>query len=156
MIRFLCDSMLGSLAKQLRMVGIDTEFIRTSDTKILLGKAADERRTVLTRRTVFCKREVSVPFYFIAANDVQSQFDEIMQHFKITIDTSLLLSRCLVCNKQLKKIIKNKVAGLVPEFIFNTNNEFSICPGCKKIYWKGTHYMNMLKYFSASTPNNLF
>lgn len=156
MVRFLCDSMLGSLAKRLRIAGIDAELAGVMDSKRLLVKAAEECRTVLTRRTVFLKLKVTVPLYFVSPNNVQSQFDDVLRHFKIQPDAGMLLSRCLVCNKLLIKISKNNVSGLVPEYIYNTNNEFSTCPECKKIYWKGTHYMNILKHFSSCTLNDTF
>ncbi len=156
MLKFLCDSMLGSLAKRLRMIGFDTAYGRLLNSNMLLEKAREECRTVLTRRTELHVHNLPVPHYFLSANDVQSQFDDVMRHFKIIPDTSLLLSRCLACNKQLVKIEKNRALGRVPEYIYNTIDAFSLCPECGKIFWKGTHYLNMLKSYKLLLSVILF
>jgi uncharacterized protein with PIN domain len=35
-----------------------------------------------------------------------------------------------------------QVKDKVPEYIATTQKEFSLCPLCKKIYWRGSHYEN--------------
>jgi hypothetical protein len=55
------------------------------------------------------------------------------------------LSRCIICNTNIKEISKNKVEGKIPENVFKNNEKFWFCPRCDKIYWTGTHTDKMIK-----------
>lgn len=146
-MKFICDSMLGSLARRMRMAGIDTDYWHSPDPMSLARKAEAEERTVLTRSQKFmsgkCFRCNS---YFVTAQNVDEQFDEIIRHFAIEIGEEHFMSRCLECNGKIIRIDKEEAEGRVPDYVYFMMNEFSRCQGCGKIFWKGTHYKNMLQY----------
>lgn len=48
-------------------------------------------------------------------------------------------SRCSICNLSLKYAKADDVKNQVPEYVFATHEKFARCPGCSRIYWKGTH-----------------
>ncbi|MCX8043779.1 MAG: Mut7-C RNAse domain-containing protein [Desulfobacterota bacterium] len=143
---FICDSMLGSLARLMRMVGIDTEYWRSHDRRALAEKAARESRVVLTRiRRIPRNLQQQCTWYTVTSETLQDQMNEVVRYFSIQSDTFRPLARCLRCNKELVYVSKAEVAGHIPEYVYNNMNEFSMCLRCKRIYWKGTHYNNMLK-----------
>ena len=55
-------------------------------------------------------------------------------------------TRCLECNTELIKIAKEKIAGNLPPRVKQSQEEFFKCPGCGKLYWKGTHHQKMLSF----------
>jgi hypothetical protein len=49
-------------------------------------------------------------------------------------------TRCSLCNTCLTAVPREEVKGLVPEYVYATQDVFVMCPSCKRIYWKGTHF----------------
>lgn len=137
--------MLGKLAKYLRIAGIDAEYSRAITRPRLIKTAEEEHRILLTRRREMVDFNISAPCYFINSNYPPEQFQEVLSHFNISSDISQFFTLCLQCNRPLIKIDKTVISGKVPEYVFITINDFSQCPCCKKIYWKGTHYNNMVR-----------
>ena len=142
-MQFFCDVMLGRLAKYLRMLGIDTLYSRSISEASLIKTAANQNRTILTRRTKFLRIKNPPPFFFIKNNNPEIQLKEVINHFNINVDRLKPFRLCLLCNRALKDVDRNLVEGKVPEYIFNQKNRFSQCPNCHRIYWQGTHYKNM-------------
>lgn len=144
-MKFICDVMLGKLAKYLRIVGIDASYPRSLSLPEIISEAAAEQRTILTRRTDLLPSEQQAASYFIKSNYPYEQLQDVISHFNLQADNSRFFTRCLECNQLLDAVVKASVAGSVPAYVFSTVNDFARCPRCAKIYWKGTHYGNMLK-----------
>ncbi len=139
MTKFLVDRMLGQTTKWLRFMGIDAKYAPKGDDEKLLEIAKEEDRVIITR-----DKE-------LANNDrvllvEKAPPEEIIPKILNIYDTELKpLTRCSNCNNLVKKIGKKEVIDKVPEGILERNNEFWICDGCDKVYWKGTHWENILK-----------
>jgi uncharacterized protein with PIN domain len=137
--------MLGTLAKWLRVFGFDTFFadIGIKDEE-LLGIAKKENRVLITRdkNLVFDARRENIKVIEVTSTDIDDQLKQVLKDVKI--DDNLFLSRCLLCNKIVEEIDKKKVGKIVPERVFKSNEKFWFCKNCDKIYWKGSHYENML------------
>ena len=141
-IKFLVDFMLGKLAKQLRILGFDTQYIKEKYSPLLLIKLAEgEDRALLTRNT---KLKAYTCVVFIESENLKDQIHQIFTHFKINKETKPF-SRCLICNELLIPISKPEVKGKVPFYIFQTKDKFSLCPKCNRIFWQGTHLKDMKK-----------
>ena len=144
-MKLLCDHMLGTLAKWLRLCGFDTYYpsIDMKDNQ-LIRIADEENRFLITRDKELIQRANKKNIKVIEINtiDLDEQLFLVFQNIKIKKD--LILTRCSICNSILNKISKEKIKGKVPEKIFNNNNEFLYCLTCDKIYWKGSHYDKMM------------
>lgn len=140
--------MLGKLATYLRMAGIDALYSRSRSLSPLITKARAEGRMVLTRRTRLSREVSSAGVYFVNSNYPAEQLRDVITHFALRLDQKNFFSRCLLCNEPLTAIDKTEAQGKVPEYVLNASAEFSQCPCCKKIYWKGTHYEHMLRQFN--------
>ena len=128
------------------MLGYDTLYYREVDAYTLISRAIREDRQILTRKSHLMERKNSKPHtFFIKDNDPSKQIIEVLAHYKLTINPRLCGTRCLRCNEKLKEIAVDQAVSRVPEYVINTQNNFSTCPHCKRIYWKGTHYANMRK-----------
>jgi uncharacterized protein with PIN domain len=143
-MKLLCDHMLGSLAKWLRIFGFDT-FYPTAETTDdeLLQIATKENRLLISRDRGLIARgkKMSLAVLEIRTTDLEEQLTVVLHH--IGCDTSRLLTRCIVCNTPLVSVKKSTVKEYVPPKVFETRDAFWFCPKCSKYYWMGTHYENM-------------
>jgi uncharacterized protein with PIN domain len=138
--RFIVDSMLGKLAKWLRILGFDTRYIRLT-TKDQLNRFLGEGFLVITRNLKWCNRErVVCP----GADEPVEQLREVVSVVHIQREELHLLTRCVRCNQPLNKIPKESAVGLVPDYVLEINADFSQCPECCKIYWRGSHPERMI------------
>ncbi|MGD0229378.1 MAG: Mut7-C RNAse domain-containing protein [Syntrophorhabdales bacterium] len=139
-MRFVCDAMLGKLAKYLRLLGFDAAY--AAGPAALDGiSATDPGRILLTRRrgghagfarTIRIESEIA-----------QRQLREIKALIKPEIKRENVCGRCIECNVELIEVEKADVESLVPEFVFHAYARFRTCPSCRRVYWEGTHTRGM-------------
>jgi uncharacterized protein with PIN domain len=146
---FICDGMLGRLAKNLRMLGFNTAYARDACLKEIMKAAADQRRILITRRTAALKLgPVPAPFLFIRENDPSRQLLEVLSACALKPDDFRPLTLCLRCNALLEPIDRQTADGQVPEYVLATASALSCCPKCRRVYWRGTHYEAMQRKLS--------
>ncbi|MCX7770301.1 MAG: Mut7-C RNAse domain-containing protein [Proteobacteria bacterium] len=138
---FVVDTMLGRLAKWLRMFGFDVLYNPNFDDETIIYIGRKENRIIITKdkRLSDSIAKAGLKYIFIEDNDYRSQLKKIINLLNIKIEDISLFSRCVRCNSILKDVKKEEVEGLVPEFIFHTKMTFSNCETCGKIYWSGSH-----------------
>lgn len=145
-MRFIADVMVGKLARYLRMAGYDVLYDNSYTDEEILKIAAEENRIVLSRDSLmFERKEFSssrISYLFIEDIGLAEQLRQVRDVLKIQIRPRF--SRCVECNTKLVPVEKKDVKGKVPPYVFKTHKDFMFCPGCKKYYWKGTHYENIL------------
>jgi len=144
-MKILCDQMLGTLAKWLRIMGFDTFYANaeTSD-EDLLNIAKCENRTIFTRdkELIIRGKKKNLNVIAIETTDLDLQLNQALKH--VNIDEKSILSRCTLCNTVLDTVEKNKVQGKVPSKVFENNEKFWFCSKCNKFYWMGSHYNEMI------------
>jgi hypothetical protein len=137
--RFVVDGMLGKVAKWLRILGYDTRSEPLDEAK--LADYASRGWAVLTRRRSWCGREGVICLHQNAPMD---QMRELHARAPLDLDEGRLLSRCIRCNDLLECVNRQEVLGLVPDYTFETVEEFQRCPACRRVYWEGSHRGHML------------
>lgn len=143
-MKFIADCMLGKLAKWLRILGYDTLYYRVIEDRALIQIALRTDRILLTRdEEVFQKFEGGNKL-LIQSDFVMDQLKQVIEEKKLEIKNHLFI-RCVLCNTELIQIDKGDVQDRVPEFVFKTQQYFSFCNRCKKIYWRGTHRTKMIE-----------
>jgi len=140
-MKFICDAMLGKLAKYLRILGIDAEY--TKDSSILERfKGQADVPYFLTRTT---KKITYERLVFIQSDTVKEQLREIKEIIRPCIDHDKIMNRCIECNIELMDVQKQYIEQKVPEFVFHQYGQFKECPQCGKVYWEGSHTRGMAK-----------
>lgn len=134
---FIADSMLGRLAKWLRIMGFDTVYFKDIEDDKLIKIAQEENRTLLTRDTKL-KIPSSVKSVFVKDDHWFYQARQILSSLPGTFSIKPL-SRCILCNSVTETIRKDDISFVIPPYVYSTQKIFYQCPTCKKIYWKGTH-----------------
>jgi len=136
---FVCDVMLGKLARYLRMLGLDARYVRQGD-DIASFQIQSEGSLFLTKKKGGASNWRTV---VINADDPKSQLLEIRKYIKKHLNRSTQMSRCLDCNALLADIRKEDIEQLVPEYVFHHHEHFKTCPSCGKVYWEGSHAVEM-------------
>ncbi len=137
-MKFIVDSMAGKLAKWLRLLGFDAVYERSGDIDKIVERAEREGRIILTRNTRFLDVKTDAEIFFLDTEKTYEQVKEVVKHFDLARRIKPF-SRCIECNELLEHIDKKKVKGRVPYHIYKIHDTFTYCPGCKRIYWSGSH-----------------
>lgn len=140
-MKFIADDMLGKLAKWLRILGYDTVYYRTQNDYDLIELAQKEGRILLTR-DIQLSRNWLVPTLLIKDEIIDEQLKQVIQRFNLELGNTLF-SRCPKCNTLLIEIKKEEIKDKIPEFVYQTYDEFWTCTTCNRYYWAGTHWMNI-------------
>ena len=145
--RFIVDINVGRLAKWLRVMGYDALLEREADDAELVAEAQRQGRILLTRDSFLTQRKAitsgQVRVVLIQSDDIWSQLRQVVD--ALDLDFSRGFSLCIECNAPLEPRHKAELQHRVPPHVYSTQEEFMECPACRKIYWRGTHWRNMLK-----------
>ena len=140
--KFILDINLGKLAVKLRMLGLDTLYENNFTNLDIIQTAEKESRIILTRDHGLLKNKKVTHGYWIRNNDPKKQLREIIEKFDLSGQINPF-TICMVCNGKIRRVEKNIIIdGLLPKVKKNFE-EFYQCSNCKKVYWKGTHFIKM-------------
>ena len=132
--------MVGTLAKWLRILGYDTCYDPAMDDHQLVRLARAEGRVLLTRDRELARRP-GLNTVFVNAESLEAQIGQVLTELELEPDRSF--SRCPVCNEQLAEVDREVARRRVPKYVAQTQESFRACPGCQRIYWRGTHWQQM-------------
>lgn len=140
-MKFIADTMLGRLAKWLRLLGYDTLYLPHVDDPTLARLARAQDRILLTRDVELTRRR-GIKHLLIESEKVEEQVAQVLRAFKLSAREAF--SRCAECNHRLESVSKEAVRGRVPPYVFSTQERFRRCAQCGRVYWRGTHWARMV------------
>jgi uncharacterized protein with PIN domain len=140
--RFVADTHLGKLARHLRMAGFDTLYGNDWDDDRIVGLAAAERRTILTRDRAMLRRREVERGYCVRAVESEAQLAEVISRLQLE-GLVRPFTRCRECNVLLEDVAREAVAEGVPEKVRGLYQRYKRCPSCARVYWEGSHYARM-------------
>ncbi len=143
---FLCDQNLGRLARWLRIMGFDTELMKTWDDG-MVSEALSSGRTILTRKRSLASRQ---GFMLVESDHVSEQAAFLAGSLGLG-DRLRPFTRCSICNQPLKYVKPDDVKARVPEYVYSTQDRFGECPVCSRVYWRGTHAMRFMHSLGLET-----
>jgi len=134
--RFILDVHLGTLARRLRLVGVDAAYANDLDDDILIEHANTGRRVLLTQdRGLLRRRRLWLGAYVRGARP-DDQLRDVLDRFAPPLAP---WTRCTACNGLLAPARKADVEPLLQPGTRRTYQAFSRCAGCGKVYWHGAH-----------------
>ena len=143
--RFIVDVNVGRLATWLRVMGYDTLFPDDTDDNALVRTALREDRVLVTRDAGIGQRRAArlgqLRVALITVDDLRGQLRQLVTDLGLTLDNGF--SRCVRCNQTLTPVDKARVEAQLPPYVLQTQDRFHQCPGCRRVYWPGTHWSNM-------------
>lgn len=138
--RFICDAMLGRLARCLRAAGYDTLLATAESDRELLALARREERTLLTcDRYIIDHRNAREHVLLLPQGDLDTLVRHLMAHRHVDWLTRAF-SRCLLDNAMLETAGPEHRARL-PCLV--EQEPAMHCPHCDRIYWAGAHYRRL-------------
>jgi len=142
--RFLADRMLGRLARWLRILGYDTAYLPQLSPVGVMREGRRQGRLILTRDTRLLRRKDAPPLLFVHSDHFREQLFQVIDTLHLD-PTRALFSRCVECNRVLQEAAKDEVREQVPEYVWQTQDEFRRCPQCRRLYWGATHREQVLE-----------
>jgi uncharacterized protein with PIN domain len=139
------DVMLGRLARWLRLLGYDTLYDRRAEDEQLVRICRQSGRILLSRDRSLCARR-GLQSLLVESDDLAEQ---LVQVVRLYWRPGTVKPRCPLCNGELQAVDKFSVEGMVPTYVWVTQEEFQRCPSCGLILWKGTHWQRIMAKLQA-------
>ena len=140
-MKFMADVMLGRLAKQLRLLGVDVLYDPTISDNDLIRLALEQDRIILTRDAALAARPLARHHILIDSDNVDEQVRQVVDRYSFSTEQSL--TRCSVCNCPLEQLPREAAQDIVPDQVFRSREVFYHCGECGRTYWQGSHVRNM-------------
>lgn len=140
-LRFLLDVHLGTLARRLRLLGVDAAY-ESEDIgdPALAALSAKERRVMLSRdRGLLRRRELWAGAY-VYSDRPDDQLRDVLERFAPPLAP---WTRCTACNGPLTETDKDAVREHLEKGTENTYDVFAQCTECGRIYWRGAHHARL-------------
>lgn len=144
-IKFVVDVNLGKLAIKLRLLGFDTLYSKDFADKEIVELSVREQRIILTRDKGVLKYSAAKYGYWVREDEPKKQLKEVVSRLQLQSDF-YPFTRCSDCNTQLQSIDKALIKEQLADDTLQFADNFMFCPGCKKIYWQGSHCERFRKY----------
>lgn len=140
-VRFFADSMVGKLAKWLRLMGFYVEYAdsKLSDSEII-DYCGENNLFLLSR-----DKELSTRYaqsMYIQSYNPNEQLKQVLSKFPP--DPSMYFTRCPVCNGPNEKINTSDFQGDLLESVKERFSYVYRCENCGKVYWEGSHFEAIL------------
>src|SRR5262245_51535904 len=149
-MRFAVDCMLGTLAKWLRILGHDVAYYSAIEDGELAGIAAREGRTLLTADRRLVRRRQARDHVLVTSQDLRQQIAQVLRERRLTIASEPRLGRCLRCNAVTETLAPELAREQVPIYVYRTQERFTRCPQCARVYWRATHVTRMLETLAVA------
>jgi uncharacterized protein len=127
--------MMARLARWLRLLGADVISDERMDGAAMLRRARADGRLMLTRDK---RLRTAADVLYLEPGDFRAQLRAVLERCPFDI-RSHAFSRCSRCNTALRPITREVVIGRVPPFVYASNEHFSVCDQCGRVYWQATH-----------------
>ncbi|MEW2634819.1 Mut7-C RNAse domain-containing protein [Streptomyces sp. NPDC048389] len=140
-LRFLLDVHLGTLARRLRLLGVDAAYENEDiGDPALATLSAKERRVLLSRdRGLLRRREIWAGAY-VYSDRPDDQLQDVLERFAPALAP---WTRCTACNGPLKDADKDTVQEQLHQGTQRTYDVFAQCTACGRVYWRGAHHSRL-------------
>ena len=138
---FIADVHLGRLARLLRLLGFDTLYRNDLTKRELVAIAQSQNRFLLSRDAALATNPF-IRFIWIEKEEALEQAKQVIRQLQLK-NQFLPFSRCMACNGTLQEVPKSEILEQLEENTNNFYDAFWQCTGCRRIYWKGSHYERM-------------
>lgn len=133
---FLLDVGLGTLARRLRLLGVDTAYGNDADDAHLVERAGNERRILLTQDRGLLMRRALWAGAYVRGQGADAQLADVLGRFAPPLAP---WTRCSACNGELVGVPKDEVVDQLEPGTRLRYEDFARCLSCGRVYWHGAH-----------------
>lgn len=145
--RFLLDVHLGTLARRLRILGVDAAYRNDSGDDTLIERAGREGRVLLTQDRGLLRRRRLWFGAYVRGSRADEQLRDVLDRFAPPLAP---WTRCTACNGMLAPVAKEAIANELRPGTRRTYDAFARCGDCGRLYWKGAHHRRLAAIVSAA------
>ncbi len=150
---FIVDVNLGKLARKLRLCGFDARYRNDFSDRDVVKISVGENRVILTRDRRLLQRKHITHGYWVRATRPDTQLVEVLDRFDLYRQINPF-SRCIDCNTNIESVDREQVLDRLEPLTRRYYRTFFRCPGCRKVYWKGSHYQHMRSQLESLLNTN--
>ncbi len=147
-LRFVLDVHLGTLARRLRLVGVDCAYSNHATDDDLVAQANAEDRVLLTQDRGLLRRKALRHGGYVRGARPDQQLRDVLERFAPPLAP---WTRCSRCNGRLHQVPKSDVADRLLPGTRRTYQEFARCSGCGQVYWRGAHNRRLDRIVAAAS-----
>lgn len=151
--RMIADTMLGEVARWLRILGYDVLYSRNYSDYQIINIARKTNRVILTRDWgLHVKaRKRGIRSIYVSTDNITERLAELVLKLGIELNPDPAKSRCPECNAELIVVRdKTRVKDRVPPGAYERYSVFYLCPRCGRVYWEGGHWRNIRRIVSEA------
>ncbi|MFE3108938.1 Mut7-C RNAse domain-containing protein [Kitasatospora indigofera] len=139
--RFLLDVHLGTLARRLRLLGVDAayESVDIGDAALATRSAAEQRVMLSRDRGLLHRRELWAGAY-VYSHRPPEQLRDVLSRFAPPLAP---WTRCTACNGTLREAAKESVHEQLQDGTERAYDAFARCTDCGQVYWRGAHHASL-------------
>jgi uncharacterized protein len=146
-LRFVLDVHLGTLARRLRLLGVDTTYANDADDDELIEQANAQHRVLLTQDRGLLRRKAVKSGGYVRGARPDDQLRDVLERFAPRLAP---WTRCVACNGLLQTVPKSEVEDSLQPGTRRTYQEFARCPDCGRVYWRGAHNRRLERIVAAA------
>ena len=158
--RFVADVHLGKLARNLRLLGFDTDYRNSRGDAELAAMASAERRILLTRDRRLLMRKTVDRGILLHQEDPFKQTLEVLTRLDLW-DALAPFSLCLSCGGLMAEAPPGsdafaRAVSSIPPLVRSWCHAYYVCAQCGHVYWKGSHYdrlAELVQKFRTHAPS---
>ncbi|WP_354644015.1 Mut7-C RNAse domain-containing protein [Kitasatospora camelliae] len=139
--RFLLDVHLGTLARRLRLLGVDAAYdsVDIGDAALAARSAAEQRVMLSRDRGLLRRRELWAGGY-VYSHRPPEQLRDVLSRFAPPLAP---WTRCTACNGELREAGKESLQGRLAAGTEKSFEVFAECTACAQVYWRGAHHARL-------------
>jgi uncharacterized protein with PIN domain len=134
--RFLLDVHLGTLARRMRLLGLDTAYHNDMDDPELVVQANAERRVLLTQDRGLLRRRALWFGAYVRGSRPDDQLGDVLDRFAPVLHP---WTRCTACGGVLVPVGKEEVERDIEAGTRRSYDVYGRCADCGRVYWRGAH-----------------
>ena len=139
--RFLPDVHLGTLARRLRLLGVDAAYenLDIGDPALATRSAAEQRVMLSRDRGLLRRREIWAGAY-VYSHRPEEQLKDVLSRFAPPLDP---WTRCTACNGVLRAADKESLHDRLHDGTQRSFDAYAQCDDCGQVYWRGAHHAHL-------------
>ncbi|TDB81859.1 hypothetical protein E1264_32130 [Actinomadura sp. KC216] len=146
--RFVLDVHLGTLARRMRLLGLDTAYQNDMDDPALVVQANEERRVLLTQDRGLLRRRALWFGAYVRGSRPDDQLRDVLDRFAPVLRP---WTRCTACNGELVPVDKQEIESDLEAGTRRSYDVYGRCADCGQLYWRGAHGGHLEKIVHEAT-----